>query len=160
RPMRAATWKWACTSWRWAPTWGSSSRRRSPCARPFAAEPGSHPKQKDARGHPFVLPYSCSPGARGGRMAQASALMAAARRLLWRAALFLWMMFLSATRSITLVAFWNTSLAAALSPAAMDWRTRLMAVRSIERRLELCLLRATDWRARLRAWAVLAMLRY
>src|SRR5690606_27487138 len=75
---------------------------------------------------------------------QASALMAAARRLLWRAALFLWMMFLSATRSITLVAFWNTSLAAALSPAAMDWRTRLMAVRSIERRLELCLLRSTD----------------
>ncbi|CFP70042.1 Uncharacterised protein [Bordetella pertussis] len=40
----------------------------------------------------------------------------------------------------------------------MDWRTRLMAVRSIERRLELCLLRWTDWRARLRAWAVLAML--
>jgi hypothetical protein len=36
-------------------------------------------------------------------------------------------------------------------------RTRLIAVRSIERRLELCMLSATDWRARLRAWAVFAM---
>src|SRR5690606_27999014 len=79
-----------------------------------------------------------------GRMTYASALMAAARRLLWRAALFLWMMFLSATRSITLVAFWNTSPAAALSPAAMAGRMCLMAVPSIDRRLELCLLRSTD----------------
>src|SRR5699024_9057417 len=75
---------------------------------------------------------------------QAIALMAAARRLLWRAALFLWMMFLSATRSMTLEALRKTSLAAAWSPAAMAWRTRLMEVRIMERRLALCLLRATD----------------
>jgi hypothetical protein len=67
------------------------------------------------------------------------------------------MMFLSATRSMMLVAFWNTSLAAGLSPAVTAWRTRLIAVRSIERRLELWRLRSTDWRARLRACAVLAM---
>jgi len=83
--------------------------------------------------------------------------MADDRRLLWRAALFLWMMFLSATRSITLVAFCKTVAAAALSPVAMAVRTCLIAVRSMERRLELCLLRATDWRARLRAWAVFAI---
>src|SRR5690606_9433635 len=45
----------------------------------------------------------------------------------------------------------------AWSPASIAWRTRLIEVRSIERRLELCLLRATAWRARLRACAVLAM---
>src|SRR3546814_15232490 len=48
--------------------------------------------------------------------------------------------------------------ATVLSPASMAWRTRLIDVRSIERRLALCLLRSTDWRARLRAWAVLAIL--
>src|SRR5690606_41641544 len=85
-------------------------------------------------------------------------LMAAARRLLWRAALFLWMMFLSAMRSMTLEVLRNTSFAAAWSPAAMAWRTRLIDVRSIERRLALCLLRATDWRARLRGRGVLARL--
>src|SRR3546814_7925448 len=49
--------------------------------------------------------------------------------------------------------------ATVLSPASMAWRTRLIDVRSIERRLALCLLRSTDWRARLRAWAVLAIMR-
>lgn len=38
------------------------------------------------------------------RVYQANALTAAARRLLWREALFLWMTFLSATRSMTLLA--------------------------------------------------------
>jgi len=58
---------------------------------------------------------------------------------------------------MTLDVLRNTSAAKSLSPAATAARTRLMEVRNIERRLVLCMLRATDWRARLRAWAVFAM---
>jgi hypothetical protein len=44
------------------------------------------------------------PSRRRAPPSYASALTAAARRLLWRAALFLWMMFLSAIESIVLAA--------------------------------------------------------
>ena len=83
--------------------------------------------------------------------------MAADRRLLWRAALFLWMMFLSAIESIVLAARCNTACAAALSPASIAFFTFLTAVRSSERRLALCWRRFSLWRARFLADAVLAM---
>ena len=84
-------------------------------------------------------------------------LSAAARRLLWRAAAFLWMMFLSAMESITRVEARNCAVATPLSPAATALRTDLMAVRRRERRLELWAFCLTAWRARLRAEAMLAM---
>jgi len=58
---------------------------------------------------------------------------------------------------MTLVVLRSASFASTLSPAAIAARTRFIDVRNIERKLELCMLRATDWRARLRAWAVFAM---
>jgi hypothetical protein len=68
---------------------------------------------------------------------QPIALTAAARRLLLRAARFLWTTFLSAMESMMLVAVWNTPMAAALSPEATAFRTDLIAVRRRERREEL-----------------------
>lgn len=58
---------------------------------------------------------------------------------------------------MTLIDLRNASDATSLSPVAIAARTRLIDVRNMERRLELCLLSATDWRARFLAWAVLAM---
>src|SRR6266481_3026961 len=83
--------------------------------------------------------------------------MAADKRLLWRAALFLWMIFLSAMLSSELTEFWYTACAADLSPASMALVTFLIAVRNSERRLLLCAFCLTAWRARLRACAVLAI---
>jgi len=70
--------------------------------------------------------------------AQAMALTAAERRLLWRAALFLWMMCLSAMESITPAARCNTPLAESLSPASIAFLTLFTALRNSERRLALC----------------------
>ncbi len=78
----------------------------------------------------------------------AIALTAAARRLLLRAAVFLWTIFLSAIESITLVERRRVSVATALSPAAIALRTVLMAVRARERSAEACALRSLDCRAR------------
>ena len=69
----------------------------------------------------------------------------------------MWMMFLSAIESMTLVDAWKRAAAAALSPVATALRTALMAVRRRERRLELWAFCLTAWRARLRAEAMLAM---
>ena len=79
---------------------------------------------------------------------------------MWRAAAFLWMIFLSAMESMTLVEARNWASAAALSPAATALRTFLMAVRRRERRLLLCAFSWTAWRARLRAYAMFAMERF
>src|SRR5512135_2260199 len=59
--------------------------------------------------------------------AYAIALIAADRRLLWRAALFLWMIFLSAMLSTVLVDSLSTVLAASLLPASIALITRLIA---------------------------------
>lgn len=67
-------------------------------------------------------------------------------------------MFLLAILSIVLVVFLSANLAAILLPLSMACLARFIAVRNIDRKLELRLLRLTDWRARLRAWAVLAIL--
>ena len=85
------------------------------------------------------------------------ALMAADSRLLWRAAAFLWMIFLSAMESMTLIEARNWAVAASLSPAATALRTFLMAVRRRERRLLLWAFSWTAWRARLRADAMFAL---
>ena len=60
-----------------------------------------------------------------------SALIRAASRLLCRAALFLWMMRLSAIASITDCSDLNAASAAALSPASMALWIFLIAVRSV-----------------------------
>src|SRR5690349_20695018 len=65
--------------------------------------------------------------------AVARALTLADRRLLWRAALFLWKRPLSATESITLCVALKISVAFALSPAATAFWTFLMTVRNFER---------------------------
>src|SRR6185295_4029407 len=69
----------------------------------------------------------------GDQAAADSALILAARRLLWRAALFLWKMPLSATESITGWAILNSAAGTALSPPAtalsMAFCTFLMTVR-------------------------------
>ena len=64
---------------------------------------------------------------------------------------------LSAMRSITACDAFSSFIAAALSPVAIALRTFLTAVRSVERRPAFRLLVAAAWRARLRAWALLAM---
>ena len=74
----------------------------------------------------------------------------AARRLLWRAALFLWNRPLSAIESIVDWADLNRSAALAESPAATAFWTFLMTVRNFERSDELCAFSLTSWRARLR----------
>src|SRR6185503_9251677 len=78
----------------------------------------------------------------------------AARRLLWRAALFLWKMPLSATESITGWAILNSAAGAALSPPvtalSMAFCTFLMTVRKCERSAVFCAFSFTSWRARLR----------
>lgn len=80
-----------------------------------------------------------APAQAGATRTQAPiALMAADRRDLARAALFLWTIFLSAMLSIVLWACLNTLAAAALSPPAMALRTALTAVRRRERSAELC----------------------
>src|SRR5215471_5407180 len=88
---------------------------------------------------------------------QARALIWAARRLLWRAAWFLWITFLSAIRSRTLAAARSWRAAPALSPAAIALRTLFTALRNADRSDVLCWRRFSAWRARLRAWAVLAI---
>jgi hypothetical protein len=60
-------------------------------------------------------------------------LIAAARRLLLRAAVFLCTTFLSAIESMTLVAVLNVSSAAFLLPPAIALRTDLIALRTRER---------------------------
>src|SRR4249919_1229103 len=80
----------------------------------------------------------------------ASALTLADRRLLSRAALFLWKICLSATVSTMLCALAKSSVALALSPAATAFSTFFTAVRYLERRDVLAELSLTSWRARLR----------
>ena len=63
------------------------------------------------------------------------------RRLLWRAALFLWMKPCAEMRSMIGTAAFNADSAPGWSPASMALTTFLMAVRSIERTLELWALR-------------------
>jgi hypothetical protein len=81
---------------------------------------------------------------RGRGSDQAIALIAAASRLLLRAALFLCTTLLSASESITLVAERNTACAAALSPAAIALRTDLIAERTRERCDDRSALRTSD----------------
>src|ERR1041384_2206631 len=82
--------------------------------------------------------------------AVASALTLADRRLLWRAALFLWNRPLSATESITLCADLNSSVALSLSPEATAFWTFLITVRNLERSAVLAAFSLTSWRTRLR----------
>src|SRR5262249_39284999 len=84
-------------------------------------------------------------------------LIAWASRCLLRAARFLCTTFLSAMRSITDCSARSCLTAAALSPAAMAFFTFLIAVRTADLTLALCLRLTSDCRARLRACAVLAM---
>jgi len=83
--------------------------------------------------------------------------MRIARRLLCRAAAFLWMIFLSAMESITPDARCSTVRAAFLSPAAIAFLTSRIALRNSERRAALCRRCFSACRARLRADAMLAM---
>src|SRR3990167_7453485 len=89
-----------------------------------------------------------------GETQAARALILADRRLLWRAALFLWKMPLSAIESITLWAVLKASEALALSPAWTALSTPLMAVRNFERSAELAAFSLTSWRTRLRPEAM------
>src|SRR6516165_148243 len=84
--------------------------------------------------------------------------MACARRDFVRDARFLCTIFLSATRSTTACEALSVAAAAALSPAAIAFLTCLTAVRNDERRLALCLFLVIACRARLRAWALFAIL--
>jgi hypothetical protein len=58
---------------------------------------------------------------------------------------------------MVLAACRNTESAAFLSPASMAFRVFLTALRNSERREALCWRRFSDWRARLRADAMLAI---
>src|SRR5262245_20676131 len=84
-------------------------------------------------------------------------LMAAARRLLLRAAMFLCTTPLPTVESSTLYALRSADVAPALSPVSIALRTRLIAVRMRERRLALCSLCTSLWRARFLADLMLAM---
>ena len=99
--------------------------------------------QKGSHGEPFC------PGASDAQ-AVASAFTLAERRLLWRAALFLWNKPLSATESITGWAALNSSAALALSPESTAFCTFLMTVRKCERIAVLAALSLVSWRTRLR----------
>src|SRR5258708_4936431 len=83
-------------------------------------------------------------GARSAPNQPAIALSRTARRLLCRAALFLWITFLSAMRSMMPLASLRVFRAAALSPAWIARVTLLIALVSAERRLALCLRRVSD----------------
>src|SRR6266567_1192668 len=85
------------------------------------------------------------------------ALIACASRALFRDAVFLWTIFLSAMRSITACCACISLVAAALSPASTALRTFLTAVRSADFKLALCRRVVSACRARFRAWAVFAM---
>ncbi len=61
-----------------------------------------------APGGSYSIVPQLSPGDAEAQACQASALIAADRRLLWRAALFLWMILLSAMLSMTDTDDWNT----------------------------------------------------
>lgn len=78
------------------------------------------------------------------RKPYAIALMAAAKRLLCREALFLWMILLSAILSMVLVELCSICTAAALSPVAMAFFTFLIAVRNEVRIPKLCSRRLSD----------------
>ncbi len=82
--------------------------------------------------------------------------MAALRRLLCRAALFLCMIFLSAIESITETDLRKISNAAFLSPVAVGFAF-LIAVRNSERKLALCCRCVSDCRARFFACALFAI---
>src|SRR5207253_2281344 len=69
---------------------------------------------------------------------------------LWRAALFLWKMPLSATESMTTWADLKRSAALDLSPVATAFWTFLMTVRNFERSAVLAAFSFTSWRVRLR----------
>src|SRR2546421_11342896 len=86
-----------------------------------------------------------------------SALIRAARRLLCRAALFLWMMRLSAIASMTDCSDLNAASAAALSPASIAFWIFLIAVRKVVRRRTFASRWWRDLRARLAACLVFAM---
>lgn len=83
--------------------------------------------------------------------------MAADKRLLCRAALFLWIIFLSAILSMVLIESEKTALAAVLSPAMIAFCTFLIALRRVERKLTLWIRCLTACRARLRACALFAI---
>src|SRR5688572_6208867 len=83
-------------------------------------------------------------------VAVARALTLAARRLLSRAALFLWKICLSATMSTMLCALAKASAALALSPEATAFSTFFTAVRYLERSDVLAALSLRSWRTRLR----------
>src|SRR3954452_21943590 len=72
-------------------------------------------------------------GLKGQAAAVAKVLTLAARRLLSRAALFLWKICLSATVSTMLWALAKASVALALSPAATAFSTFFTAVRYLDR---------------------------
>ena len=61
--------------------------------------------------------------------------------LFWRAAVFLWIIFLSAIASILLWALVYVVVATSLSPASIALRTFLIMVRSSDLKDELCELR-------------------
>src|SRR3990167_9539395 len=86
----------------------------------------------------------------GQAVASASALTLADRRLLSRAALFLWKMPLSAMMSTTPCILEKSSVALVLSPARTAFSTFLTAVRYLERSEVLAAFSLTSWRARLR----------
>src|SRR5699024_9066629 len=113
-------------------------------ARPAEGKLGSEGQTTKPAGTEVGRVLLCTelPARRGSRTHLAnqadSAFRAAARRLLWRAALFLWMIFLSAMLSMVDTDCWKMVVAAALSPAWMALRTALIAVRRVERCAELC----------------------
>src|SRR4051812_37996603 len=121
--------------------------------------------KKTARRRSFHFCFAGSaPGSNGANLAvrgldlvegQAAAaacrpLTLAERRLLSRAALFLWKMPLSATVSTIDWALAKSSVALALSPAATAFSTFFTAVRYLERSEVFAALSFTSWRARLR----------
>src|SRR5690349_8512677 len=96
------------------------------------ARAGGHEKRPALRAF-FISPWEPPCQAAAAEEASDKALTLAARRLFWRAALFLWKMPLSATESITLWAALKTSAALAASPAITAFCTFLTAVRNFER---------------------------
>src|SRR6185503_1317119 len=116
-----------------------------------------------------VIFFSCPPNENGGlgrrpvgtaimpQVRLASAFTWAARRLLCRAALFLWMMPLPAMRSRVEVSARSVASAAGWSAPAIAFCTFLIAVRSVVLRLTFALRCLIDFFARFRACLVLAI---
>lgn len=88
--------------------------------------------------------------------ARANAFTLAFRRLLWRAALFLWIRPLFTAESMIGCASRKAACACAASPVCTATRTFFTCVRKRLRIAALCSLRCSDWRARFFADAMLA----